>query len=420
MPRTTRCPRLLSLAGLGCLLATGLCGPVRADNWPGWRGPHRNGVSDETGLPATWTESGKVLWKTPLPGSGVSGPIVWGDRVFVTAADGPKQADLHVICLGQDDGRELWHVKLWGTAPTLYHETKSSMATPTPVTDGDLIYAAYGTGDVFCVDKDGGLVWQRSLATEYGAFENRFAASSSPLLYGDLLLLQCDHYGASYVLALDKHTGANRWKADRPECWLSWSTPQLAPTGKADEHELIVCGSHKVDAFNPLTGEKLWTLKGLQRECIPTAVYGHGLIYAVSGPKGSTFAIRPGGRGEITEQQLAWTSGRGAPFVPSPILVGDQYYLIDDKGIATCLDARTGKQLWQKRLPGEYTASPVAGDGKVYFTNEAGETLVLRAHTEKYEELARNPIGEPCYASPAFSRGRLFLRTASRLCAIGP
>ena len=406
----------IAAALLGVVLAAG---PVRAENWPGWRGPERTGVSSERDVPETWTARDGIEWKVALPGSGISNPIVWGDRVFVTAADGLRQENLHLICLARDTGKELWHQRFWGTAPTLYHDTKSSMATPTPVTDGKFVYGFFGTGDVFCLDVDGGLVWQRSLASEYGEFENRFAASSSPLLYRDLLLLQCDHYGASYAVALETSTGRNRWKLDRPECWLSWATPQLAPVGDGSVHEFILCGSEKIDALDPLTGEKLWTVRGMRRECIPTPVLANGLIYAVSGPKGPSLAIQPGGRGDVTETRVVWSSGRGAPFVPSAIVTGDRYYLVDDQGIGTCLDAHTGKLVWQKRLPGAYTASPVAADGKIYFFNEAGTTVVIRAGGDDYEERAQNAIGEPVFASPAISNGRIFLRGARHLYCIG-
>src|SRR5262249_25316943 len=156
------------------------------------------------------------------------------------------------------------------TAPTLYHETKSSMASPSPITDGKHVYAFFGSGDVFCLDLDGRLVWQRSLAAEYGAFENRFAASSSPLLFEDMLVVQCDHYGSSYLLAIDKLTGANRWKTDRPEAWLSWSSPVVVAGSSPNMFELVVCGSEKMDAFDPRSGRKQWTLSGMARECIPT------------------------------------------------------------------------------------------------------------------------------------------------------
>jgi outer membrane protein assembly factor BamB len=408
-----------------CLVFSSLAaGVARGENWPGWRGPDRNGVSHETGLPLTWSETQNVTWKVPLPGLGVGGPIVWDDRIFLTDSDGPRLSNLHIICLSRDSGKELWHNQFWGTAPTLHHENKSSMATPVPVTDGKLVFSFFGTGDVFCTTLDGELVWHRSLASEYAPFENRFAASSSPLVFGNLVIVQCDHYGTSYVLAIDKTTGANAWKVDRPDYWHSWASPQLVPVesgsrGSAGRHELVLCGSEKLDALDPATGRKLWTVRGMLRECIPTPVFGNGVIYAVSGPKGPTLAVRPGGLGDVTESHVAWSATRGAPFVPSAILVGNSYELVDDGGILTCLDASTGNRRWQKRLPGRYTASPIAGDGKVYFFNEDGTSTVISSRDNGYRELAQNAIGEPIFATPALSQGRLFIRTPGHLWCIG-
>jgi len=385
------------------------------ENWPGWRGQGRNGVSSEEGIPIEWSAETGVKWKVPLPGSGVSSPIIWGDQVFLTASDGLNKDQLHIICLSRVTGAKLWQRRLWGTAPTRYHANKSSMASPTPITDGRHVFAFFGTGDVFCLDVDGGLVWHRSLATEYGKYENRFSATSSPILYRNLLLIQCDHYGDSYVLAVNAETGADSWKLDRPETWLSWSSPQLVRAGDASGHELILCSSEKVDALDPLTGNKLWTVRGMQRECVPTPVIGHGLIYVVSGPNGSTMAIRPGGRGDVLESHVVWEHQRGAPYVPSAIVVGDYYYLINDAGILTCLEAKTGARVWRKRLPGQYTASPIASDEHVYFANEAGETTVIQAHVGRFERVARSGIGEAVIASPAISQGNFFLRTSQQL-----
>ncbi|MEX0725847.1 MAG: PQQ-binding-like beta-propeller repeat protein [Planctomycetaceae bacterium] len=392
---------------------------LHAEDWPSWRGPLRNGISAETDLPTTWSATENIKWKTPLPGLGIASPVIWGDRIYLTESDGKRLNTLHVICLDRKTGTELWRRKFWGTAPTLYHGSKSSMATPVPVTDGEFIYAFFGTGDVFCLSSEGELMWQRSLANEYGVFENRFAASSSPILHENLLILQCDHYGDSYVLAIDKATGTNVWKADRPECWLSWASPQLLPAGEGHPAELLVSGSHKMDAYDPLSGERKWTITGLERECIPTPLFGHGMAYVVSGPKGFTFAIRRGGEGDVTDSHVEWKTNRGAPFVPSTILVGDYYYLVDDAGILTCLDAHTGDAKWQKRLNGAFTASPVAGDGKIYFTDEAGTTTVIKADVREYEELARNEIGEPGYASLAISQGNIYIRTPSGLFCVG-
>jgi outer membrane protein assembly factor BamB len=389
---------------------------ARAEYWPGWRGPARTGVTGDSGAPAIWSAAENVLWKVPVPGTGTANPVVWDDRLFLTASDGQDQGELHVICFDRDTGRERWHRRLWGTAPTLFYP-KSGMAGPSPVTDGKYLWAAFGTGDVFCFDMEGDLLWQRALSDEYGVFENRFGAASSPLLFEETLIHQCDHYGASYVIALDKTTGANRWKADRPEVWLSWSSPQLVPIG--DRFELVLCGSEKLDGYDPRTGKRLWTVRGLARECVPTPVVSDGFLISVSGPNGAHFAVKPGGIGDVTESHVAWRSDRGTSFVPSGIAVGRRYYVADDKGVATCFDAATGAILWRKRFGGRFTASPVSAGGRLYFTDEAGSTLVLDATQPEYQELSRNDIGEEVYASPAISQGRFFLRTAKSLICIG-
>lgn len=399
------------------LLVAGILSSIaKSENWPGWRGPARTGVAGDTDVPTTWSATVNVLWKVPVPGTGTANPVVWDDRVFLTASDGSDQGELHVFCFDRDTGRRRWHRRLWGTAPTLFYP-KSGMASPSPVTDGKQLWAAFGTGDIFCFDLDGGLVWQRALSEEYGVFENRFGASSSPLLFEDTLIHQCDHYGASYVIALDKMTGANRWKADRPDVWLSWSSPQLVPVG--DRFELVLSGSEKLDGYDLRTGKWLWTVRGLARECVPTPVLANGLLISVSGPNGAHLGVRPGGVGEVTESHVAWRSNRGTSFVPSGIALGERYYVADDKGIATCFDAATGTLLWRKRLGGRFTASPVAAAGRLFFTDESGSTLVLDATQPDYYELSRNETGEDVYASPAISQGRLFLRTAKSLICVG-
>lgn len=390
--------------------------PCLAENWPGWRGPQRNGITEDSGVPTAWSATENVRWKTPLPGIGISNPIVWQDRVIITASEGPDQSDLHVICLDRRTGEKQWHQRLWGTSPTLFYP-RSGMASPSPVTDGQRLFAFFGTGDVFCFDMDGGLLWQRALSQEYGRFQNRFAASSSPLLFNDKLILQCDHYGDSYLIALNPQTGANEWKADRPEVWHSWSSPQIV--GYKDQYELIVSGSMKLEAYNPVSGDRLWTVRGLAQECIPTPVYADGLLYAVSGPNGNHFAVRPGGHGDVTDSHVVWTHRRGTSFVPSAIIVDDRYYLADDKGFARCWSIPSGRVLWRKRFRGRFTASPVAADGKLFFVNEEGSTLVIDARSREYVQLARNDVAENVLSSPAISHGCFFLRTSRHLYCIG-
>ena len=390
--------------------------PAFAEDWPGWRGPQRNGVTTDTGVPTTWSATQNVLWKNPLPGTGISNPIIVQNRVVITASEGQDQSDLHVICYDRTTGQEQWHQQLWGTSPTLFYP-RSGMASPSPLTDGKHIFAFFGTGDIFCFGMDGELLWQRSLANEYGRFQNRFAASSSPLLFADQLILQCDHYGDSYLVALNPQTGANVWKADRPDAWHSWSSPQLVSVG--DQHELIVSSSMKLEAYDPGSGDRLWTVQGLSQECIPTPVFAHGLLYAVSGPNGRHFAVRPGGRGDVTESHVVWNHRRGTSFVPSAIIVDNRYYLADDNGFARCWTIPSGKLLWRKRFKGRFTASPVAADGKLFFVSEAGSTLVIDAVSNDYVELERNEVAEEVLSSPAISHGCFFLRTSKHLFCIG-
>ena len=400
---------------LAVIVLTVGVGEVGAENWPGWRGPNRNGVSRDTGVPLKWTADSNVAWKTALPGSGISNPVIFDDGVYVTASDGKSLANLHVICLDRDGGQVRWHQRLWGTAPTRYHGSKSSMASPSPVTDGRHVWAFFGTGDVFCLDAaTGQLAWQRSLSGEYGVIENRFATSSSPVLYRDTLLLQVDHYGDSYLVALDRKTGSNRWKVDRPGRWLSWSSPQLIRLA-GGRHELVVCGSQRVESFDPGTGKALWSVGDMRRECITTPLFIDGRLYVVSG---LSMRIRPGGSGDVSGTHVEWRNTRGSPFVPSAIVVGKRYYLVTDRGIATCLDTETGKQVWQKRFGGGFTASPVAAGDRIYWVNESGVTLVIRGGGDRYEELSRNPIGASVFASPAISQDRFFLRTTGHLVCL--
>ncbi|MFN0054793.1 MAG: PQQ-binding-like beta-propeller repeat protein [Planctomycetales bacterium] len=398
------------------VLITGSWGSAWGENWPGWRGPQRTGVTSDAGVPLDWSPEENVLWTAPLPGVGTSNPIVWGGRVFLTASEGRDEGELHVLCFDRDSGRTLWDRRLWGTAPTLFY-ARSGMASASPVTDGEHVWAFFGTGDVFCLDIDGGLVWQRALSEEYGVFENRFGASSSPVLFEDLLIQQCDHYGDSYVIALDARTGGNRWKGDRPEAWHSWSSPQIVPV--EERFELVLSGSEKLDGYDPRTGTRLWTVRGLARECVPTPVLGAGRLISVSGPNGVHVAVRPGGTGDVTDSHVEWRNERGTSFIPSGIVVGSQYFVADDKGVGACFDIQTGELLWRKRLGGRFTASPVAAGSRVFFTNESGTTLILDGARRDHHELARNELGEEVYASAAISQGKLFLRTPRRLVCVG-
>ena len=402
----------------GVVLALLFClgrGPYcYASNWPGWRGPNGDGVSTETNLPVKWSATKGIRWKVELPGKGISTPVIWENRLFVTSSSGAYHNELHVLCLDRRDGSTLWHQRFEGTTAAGFVQARTSMANPTPVTDGKLVWVFFGTGDFYCLDMRGNLLWNRALVREYERFQNRFGMSSSPVLVGGMVILQCDHRGRSYLIAMNGHTGENVWKTHRAE-HLSWTTPLVTLVG--GRRELIVCGTYQVKGYDPSTGHELWVARGLKRDTVPTAVAGDGLVFAVSGHGGATLAIRAGGLGDITDTHIVWKSRRGSPFIPSPLLLDGLYYMIHDKGVATCLHAKTGKLAWRKRLGHSFTASPVAGDGKLYFIGENGTVTVMAADT-RGRVLSRNRLGEPVFSSPAIAYGDIFVRGAQHLFCI--
>src|SRR5262249_17944307 len=274
---------------------------------------------------------------------GVSTPVVWGDRIFLTASDGRLNDQLHVQCLHRADGRTMWQSQFFGSAQPEGQFAPGGMAVPTPATDGQRLYALFGTGDLVCLDFDGKPAWIRSLAREYGPFRNRWGMAASPVLVGDLLVVLVDHWGPSYLLGVDTKTGATRWKTDR-DASVNWRSPAVARVpGKP---QVGVTGTHEVRGYDAAGGAELWRVRGLEQECIPSPVVEGDMVYAVSGRKGVTLAIRLDGcRGDLTETNVVWKSRRGAPYVPSGLCYSGRYYLVDDEGFGTCLDTATGPEL---------------------------------------------------------------------------
>jgi outer membrane protein assembly factor BamB len=402
------------------LLSLSINATVQAENWPQWRGPRANGVSEEKGLPTEWSDTRNVKWKVPLFGAGVSAPVVWGDAVLLTASDGREQDRLHVLCYHRQDGRLLWHTRLFGSvSDTQSMFAPGGMAVPTVATNGKEILALFGTGDLACLDFGGKPLWIRSLAQEYGPFMNRWGMSSSPILHEDLAIVQVDHWSQSYLLAVEVRSGKNRWKTDR-DAAVNWTTPVIARV--KDRMQIICLGSYKAKGYDAATGTELWSVHGLQMQCIPSPVVVDDLLLAVSGRKGNSLAIRldDKGRGDLTGSHVLWKNHRGAPNIPSPICVGNLYFLVDDNGIATCLEVTSGDVLWQERLKGkgQYRASLVTADGKIYCTSLDGDVTVLKV-SEKFEILSTNRMGESIIASPAISNGEIFLRGDKHLFCIG-
>ena len=387
-----------------------------AKYWPRWRGPSGQGVASGTSYPDTWSPTSGILWKAAVPGAGNSSPIVWGDRILVTTAyDGGRR--LSVLAFRRSDGVRLWETFApQGRVDGAAHY-KNGHASATPATDGERVYVSFGTRGLMALDLNGKIVWQRDL----GPMDAYHGTAGSPLLYKNRIILYQDQYSNAFIAAFDTRTGQEVWRTRRGAS-VGWGTPIAVRVG--DRDEIIVNGQRSVYAYDPDRGQELWRCSGTTYEVIPTPVVGYGMVFCASGRAGPTLAIKPGGRGDVTATHVAWTSPRGSPFVPSPILYGEYLYMVNDMAsIVTCLDAVTGRMMWQGRLGVAqregFSASPVAVDGKVFFTNDEGETFVLRAGP-KFELLHVNRIGERTLASPALVDGRWYFRTESQLVAIGP
>jgi outer membrane protein assembly factor BamB len=382
--------------------------------WPRWRGPSGQGLVSGSGYPDKWSATENVLWKVPVPGEGNSSPIVWGDRIFITTArDGGRR--LSLLAFRRSDGVQLWEAFAPDGRQEFVHD-KNGHASATATTDGKLVYVSFGSRGLMAFDFEGKLVWRQDL----GAINNYWGTAGSPLLYKDRVILYQDQRAESFIAAFDTATGKQLWRTGR-NASVGWGTPVAINANGRDE--IIVNGQYAVVAYNPETGAEIWRVSGTTMEVVPTVVVGHGLLFSSSGRAGPTLAIRPGGQGDVTRTHLAWSSPRGSPFIPSPILHGDQLYMVNDMtSIATAFDAKTGETVWQNRLGVAqregFSASPVVVDGKIFFTNDQGETFVLRGG-KTFDLLHVNSLGERTLASPALVDGRWYVRTARNLIAIG-
>ncbi len=418
-----------------------------SSNWPQWRGPDSQGISTEKNLPTEWSDTKNVLWKTPLPGRGYSQPVIWGNRVFLTTdvEGGPAPAThkppvhmlgkdefkhpdwtgvdkLHtfkVLALDRDSGKILWEQTAYDGAVFDYRHKRGNYAAPTPVTDGKYLWAWFGSEGLYCYDLKGKLIWKQSLGS---IATLGMGVGTSPVLAGNLLILQCDENEGqkSFITGLDKMTGKQVWRTPR-QVQVSWSTPVLVNTGA--RIELVTSGNEFVIAYDPKTGAELWRSEGVKANAIATPLVGHGLIIASTGyPSKNILAIKPGGTGTLGAEQVVWRYNKGTAYVPSPILYGDYVYLMSDGGVLTCLEAKTGKLVYEGgRVPVAakfYGASPVAFDDKLLLTSDDGDTFVIKAGP-KHEVLGTNSLGEPCRTSIAIAAGKLFIRGEKNLFCIG-
>ena len=392
---------------------------AHSENWPGFRGPTRQGVSTEKNLPLEWAPDRNVLWKTPIPGNGWSSPIVWENRIFVTTATNEGRS-CHVLSLDAATGKILWNKHVFDQE-TLQKREQNSYASPTPVTDGERVFAIFGEGSMAALDFDGNVLWENR---DFDFFSEH-GLGASPVLYKNTVIMTFDPssrtgrdekigwkvpWDGAAIWALDKQTGKLVWEGKRHASRLAHVTPNFMQVG--GKTQLISGAGDVVQGFDPDTGERLWSVYSQGEGVVPSIVIGDGLAYSISGFEATTIrAVAPGGK-------IVWEQTRSASHIPSMIYHEGLLYNMHEGGVATCMDAKTGEVVWQERVGGSHWASPVLADGRIYFLSEEGETVVIEPGRQ-YKELARNNLKQHTQASIAVSGGRLFIRTAQELWAIG-
>ncbi len=404
---------LLLLAGTSVL--------AQAEDWPQFRGPTGQGHATERNLPLEWSETHNIIWKVPVPGLGWSSPAVANGRVWLTTVVESKErrgrvsASLRALAYDIATGRELVNVEVFRLDDAGYVNPKNSRASPTPIVDGDRIYVHFGAEGTAAVSTSGDILW-----TTHLRYESQHGNGGSPTLYRDLLIVNCDgNGGEAYVIALETATGKTRWKTTRRRpADQAYSTPLVITVGQQDQ--LVSVGAYRAAAYEPLTGQEIWRVSyGDGFSNVPRPVFGQGLVFIATGfQTPSLIAVRPDGKGDVTRSHVAWTISRGAPYTPSPLLVGNDLYYVSDTGVLSLADALSGQMVWQQRLGGNYSASPVFADGRIYFQSEEGMTTVI-APGREFKRLAVNRLDGATLASMAVSNGSFYIRTHSHLYRIG-
>jgi outer membrane protein assembly factor BamB len=426
--------RVMRAAWLTALALTlSVSGSLRAADWPQFRGPGGQGHSMDIGLPLSWSESENVVWKVPVAGTGWSSPVVAGGKIWLTTVvepgdgnrRGQRNASLRALAFDVATGREVVNVEVFRGSAVPNLNPKNSRASPTPIVDGEQVYVHFGAEGTAALSTTGEILW-----TTHLRYESQHGNGGSPVLYRDLLIVSCDGgSGDAYVIALDTKTGKTRWRTNRrAPADQAYATPLVIRVGGRDGDEVgargsdqvVAPGAYRVAAYDPLTGSEIWRVSyddGFSN--VPRPVYGNGLVYIATGFNAPTLiAVRPDGRGDVTRTHVAWTVSRGAPLTPSPLLVGDFLYYVSDTGVLSLTEAKTGGILWQQRLGGNYSASPVLADGKIYFQSEEGVTTVI-APGREFRRLAVNRLDGAMLASMAVSDGALVIRTDRHLYRIG-
>ena len=390
------------------------------EDWPQFRGPTGQGHSSESGLPVQWSETQNIVWKAPLSG-GWSSPVIAAGRVWVTAVDATRNkrgedsvVSLRLIGLDVATGREVINTEVFRIDGPGAINLKNSRASPTPIIDGDRIYVHFGADGTAALSTAGNVLWSTRLR-----YDAQHGNGGSPVLYRDLLIVNCDGWGdEAYVVALDTQTGKSRWRTSRRRPWSqAYSTPLVIRVGEEDQ--VLSVGAYRAVAYEPLTGKEIWRVSyGEGFSNVPRPVFGQGLVFIATGfQEPALMAVRADGRGDVTRTHVAWTLTRGAPYTPSPILVGDELYYVSDTGVLSCVDAKTGQMIWQQRISGNYSASPVFADGRIYVLSEEGVTTVF-APGRTFQRLGENHLDGSSLASIAVSDRSFFIRTDTHLYRI--
>lgn len=423
---------------------------VNAQNWPSFRGPNASGVADGTNPPTTWNleKSQNVLWKTNIPGLSHSSPIIWDNQIFVITAISsdpkptykPKDRSIElatdetkhtwmIFALDKRNGRVLWTDKPYEGVPRAKRHVKATQANSTPVTDGRYVVALFGSEGLACYDLKGKLLWKQDLGVLNPGLwddkESSWGHASSPIIYRDLVIVQADGHKQSFIAAYNLKDGKQAWRTERNEI-TSWTTPTIYQ-GK-NHVELIANGGMYIRGYDPLTGKELWRFADNNTEVkMQAPLIAHDLIYVTGGnpPGRPMYAFRPGATGDISLKSgedknafLAWTTPKGSPYTPTPIIYGDLLYVVADNGVLSAYDAKTGENIYQQRLPTSFSASPVAADGRLYLSSEDGDVFVVKAGRQ-YELLSRNTMDQPLMATPALSDGLLIVRGENAIYAFG-
>jgi outer membrane protein assembly factor BamB len=396
------------------LLVALLAARASAGEWPGWRGPHGDGHSDESDIPTRWSESENVAWSVAVPGKGHSSPVIWGDKIFLTTALENERQRL-LLCLDRRSGKELWR-RVVVTSPLEQKHDLNTYASATPATDGLRLWVSFFEQPrivLACFDLDGNEVWRVSP----GEFHSMHGFCSSPVLYKDTVILNGDQDADAYLVAYDRETGREKWRTDRPNKTRSYCTPIFF------EHrgrpQMVLSGSKSVCGYEPDTGKPIWWMAGPTEQFVATLVYTDGILFVTGGfPDYHILGVDPGGEGDVLETHILWRDRKGASYVPSPVAAGHHFFIVSDNGLGSCFEARTGKLKWKQRLGRRHSASAVAAGGNVYFLDDDGQTFVIKAQP-RYELVSENSLGEAAFASPAISRGQIFIRTVGHLWCIG-